>query len=65
MAPPQTSEQEWLHDQAEHADEQRREYQREPELPGPLNDGERDVGAEHVEGAVREIDDVHHPEDQR
>jgi len=50
-----------LHDQTEHADEQRGEHQRQPELPCPLHDRERYVRAEHVKGAVREIDDIHHP----
>ena len=32
---------------------------------GELEDGQREIGAEHVEGAVGEIDDLQHAEDQR
>src|SRR5437773_1458001 len=51
--------------EAERSDEQRGEEQPQPELTGALHDGERDVRAEHVEAAVREVDHVHHPEDER
>ena len=47
-----------------------REPGRRPGYPGPepelvrLGDRVEDVGAEHVERAVREIDDPEHPEDE-
>ena len=38
----------------------------QPEIAGPfLGDGINDIGAEHVEGAMREVDDAQDAEDQR
>ncbi len=65
MPPAQPAEQQRLDRETKRSDQQRREDQAEPELTGALHHGERDVRAEHVERAVREVDDVHHPEDQR
>src|SRR5260221_508670 len=38
---------------------------REPEIGDVFQDGDPDVGPEHVQGAVREIRDAHQPEDER
>src|SRR2546422_11576188 len=65
MPAAQPAKEQWLDREAESADEQWREEQAEPELAGALHHRERDVRAEHVEGAVREVDHVHHPEDER
>src|SRR5206468_2298499 len=65
MTSAQPPKQEWLDDKSERADEQRREHEREPEIPRALNGSERDVCAKHVERAVLEVDDIHHPEDER
>src|SRR2546429_292042 len=51
--------------EAEHAERKRRGEHGEPEGAGGLDDGERDVRPEHVERAVREVDDIHHPEHER
>jgi hypothetical protein len=55
-----------LDDQADDADDERREHQhREPDVePGPVAEDRR-VAADHHELAVREVDDPHHPEHHR
>ncbi len=65
MPAAQATEQQRLDREPEGAYEHRREEQAQPELTGVLHDGERDVRAEHVERAVREVDHIHHPEDER
>ena len=65
MAAAQASQKERLEDQPEQTERKRRGEHRDPERAGQLDDAEREVRAEHVERAVREIDHVHHPEDQR
>ena len=57
-------EQRSLHNGAERADDQRREDQRAP--IADAGEMQQEIGgerADHVEGAVREIDDVEHAED--
>src|SRR5207302_4504123 len=65
VPPAQTTQEQRLEHKTEQREGQRRDEQREPERPGELDDGERDVRTEHVEGAVGEVDHVHHPEHQR
>ena len=51
-----------------HADQERR-HQREQhaadKVAGPRREGRRKVGADHVERPVRQIDEIHDPENQR
>src|SRR3972149_2949614 len=54
-----------LDERADQPDGQRRQEQRHPEAAGRRDQREARVHAEHVEGAVREVDDVEHAEDQR
>src|SRR3989338_195660 len=51
-------------ERADQPDGQRRQEQRHPEAAGRRDQREASVHAEHVEGAVRKVDDVEHPEDQ-
>ena len=63
--PPQ---QHHLDQHADHRHDQRRHHDAgpEPERAGkPLGQRERHIGAEHVEGAMGEIDDPRHAEDDR
>src|SRR4030067_393009 len=53
------------HEGADQPDGQGRHEQRHPEVTGRSDQREAGVRAEHVEGAVREVDDVEHAEDQR
>ena len=64
MPPAQPAQQERLQGEAEDAEDEGSGEHREPERSADLHDRERDVRAQHVEGAVREVDHVHHPEDQ-
>ena len=51
-----------------HADEERgaeREQRAEHEAAGPGREGRGEIGADHVERAVRQVDQVHDAEDQR
>ena len=63
-APVQTPEAEALDERANHADHQRRQDE-----PGPEADAaaqlEAEIGAEHVEARMGEIEHAHHAEDQR
>ena len=63
------AEQEALHDAAEDGDAERGDHHRaqEADRRPPENKGHvpGDVGADHVEGAVGEVDDLQDPEDQR
>ena len=47
--------------------ERRRQCQREAggEAPGPGDEGGGEIGADHVLHAVREVDEIHHPEHER
>ena len=54
-----------LQRRAEKRDDQRRGDQRQPEAAGRGDDDEADIGAEHEQFAMREIDHVHDAEDQR
>ena len=49
----------------EAADQQRCGDQRHPEFAGDLHGRIADIGAQHEERAVREVDDAHDAEDQR
>ncbi len=42
-----------------------REHHADDEIPGPRHEGRREVGAHHVERAMRQIDEVHDAEHQR
>ena len=42
-----------------------REHQREEEVAGVAVEHHREIGAEHVLDAVREVDEVHHAEHER
>ena len=51
-----------------HADDQRRDDREdgaENEAVGPCREGGREIGADHIERAVRQIDQVHDAEHQR
>ena len=51
-----------------HADDKRRDEREdgaEHEAIGPFGEGRGEIGADHVERAVRQIDEVHDAEDQR
>ena len=50
---------------AEASDQDRRGDQREPEIAGPVHGGIADIGAQHEERAMGEVDDAHDAEDQR
>ncbi len=43
----------------------KREQHADNEIPGPRHEGRREVGAHHVERAVRQIDEVHDAEHER
>jgi hypothetical protein len=56
------------HDLDYHADHQSRDERHdgaEHEAVGPGGEGRREIGADHVERAVRQIDEVHDAEHQR
>ena len=63
-APVERADEEALDQEAERADDERGQDQREPEALREPETRERDVRAQHVERAVREVDDGHQPEDQ-
>ena len=65
VPPAEAPQEQRLEHEAEHAERKRRREHREPERTSGLDDGERDVRPEHVERAVREVDDIHHPEHER
>ncbi|NJO37379.1 MAG: hypothetical protein HC871_06835 [Rhizobiales bacterium] len=52
-----------LQQRAEQADHDERKNHREPERHAPLKRHGRDIGAEHHQLVMGEIDDVHHAED--
>jgi len=49
---------------AQHKHQQRSQHQRWPEAHHP-GDGEREIGTQHVEAGVCEVEHAHHAEDQR
>ena len=57
------------HQALEHdADEEsrrQREQQTDDKAAAPSREHRREIGADHVERAVRQIDEVHHPEHER
>src|ERR1700681_3071446 len=54
-----------LQQQAQHRCEDDAKRQGYPQIAGPLRQREREVGADHVEASVREIDHAYDAEDQR
>ncbi len=42
-----------------------RQHERREKAAGERVEGDREIGAQHVLHAVRQIDEVHHPEHQR
>src|SRR5205085_10932261 len=50
---------------AESGGDQRRQHERRPERSGEMHEGEADEGAQHIERAVSEIDEIHQAEDDR
>ena len=54
-----------LEDDAEQQGRAERQRRREQEVAGPEEEGRREIGAHHVERAVRQIDEVHDAEHQR
>ena len=64
IASEQRPERRHLEHRAEHGQRQHRDDERDPEVAGGEERGRPDVGAQHEEIAVREVDDVHDPEDQ-
>ena len=65
VAPDQRPQDDDLQGGAEHGDDDERREQRQPEIPGRHHDDDADIGAEHEQFAMREIDHVHDAEDQR
>ncbi len=59
------SEDERLEQQSEGERGGQGEQQAEPEIPGPGGEREGEIGADHVLHAVRQVDEVHHPEHER
>ena len=56
-------------DEFQHDAEQQRRAERQhhadDEIPGPRHEGRGEIGAHHVERAMRQIDEVHDAEHQR
>src|SRR2546429_16389 len=50
---------------AEHTERDRRRDQGQPEIPSDAEHRQADVGTQHIEGTVREIEHVHQSEDHR
>jgi hypothetical protein len=64
-APVERAHQHPLDGEPEEPHRQRGGDQAEPEAAGIAVEKDPDIGADHEEGAVGEVDDVHQPEDQR
>ena len=67
VAAVQRTDGEALDEHADDAHDERRDDERDPEagLAERVDDGEREVRAEREQLAVREVDDIHHAEDDR
>ena len=65
IAPVQATYQDDFEDQADNAGGDHRDRNRDPERAGRLRHARRDVRADHVERAVRQIQHVHDAEHQR